>query len=88
MAVIRKRGRMLAINFHRYYTLEIYAQGSTGLTSAAGSALDGMKTGQSGNNYFATVYHFSLTPSLPQPTVKKLLIGRHAASRRSQAGRS
>jgi len=77
----------LKVPFNRYFTLEINAQGSTGVKSAAGVALDGMKTGQPGDDYFASVYHFSLTPSHPQPSVKKLLIGRHEASRRSQ-GRS
>ena len=43
----------LKVNFSRYYTLEISAQGSTGVKSAAGVALDGMKTGQPGDDYFA-----------------------------------
>jgi hypothetical protein len=55
----------LKVNFNRYYSLEIYAQGSTGVKSAAGVALDGMKTGQPGDDYFAKVYHYSISPSLP-----------------------
>jgi hypothetical protein len=53
------------LNSHRYYRLEVYSQGSKGVKSKAGVALDGMKTGLPGHNYFATVHHFSLTPSLP-----------------------
>ncbi len=53
------------VTFNRYYRLEIYAQGSKGVKSAAGVALDGMKTGKPGNDYFAEVYHYSITPSLP-----------------------
>jgi Bacterial Ig-like domain len=53
------------LNSHRYYRLEVYAQGSEGVKSKAGVALDRMKSGQPGNNYFATVYHLNLTPSLP-----------------------
>jgi len=55
----------LKVNFNRYYTLEIHAQGSTGVKSAAGVALDGMKTGRPGNDYFAKVYRYKITPSLP-----------------------
>ncbi len=55
----------LQVIFNRYYKLEIKAQGSTGVKSKAGVALDGMKTGHPGNDYFAKVYHYSITPSLP-----------------------
>jgi hypothetical protein len=52
------------IRAHRSYTLEVYALGSKGVKSKAGVGLDGMKTGQPGNNYYAKVYDFNLTPGL------------------------
>ncbi len=55
----------LQVSSKRYYKLEIVAQGSTGVKSAVGVALDGMKTGKPGNDYFAKVYHYVITPSLP-----------------------
>jgi hypothetical protein len=61
----------IRVNWHRYYTLEIHGLGATALISSASVAFDGMKTGQPGNDYVATVHHFSLTPRLSQPTVKE-----------------
>ncbi len=55
----------LALNFNRYYKLEIHALGTSGVRSAAGVGLDGLKTGKPGNDYVATVYRFSVTPRLP-----------------------
>ncbi len=55
----------LALNFNRYYRLEINALGGTGVRSAAGVGLDGRKTGQPGNDYLATVYRYGITPRHP-----------------------
>ena len=57
--------------FNRYYRLEIHAQGSTGVRSASGVALDGMKTGQPGNDYYGSIYRFHITPGLSQTPAKK-----------------
>jgi hypothetical protein len=48
----------------RSYTLEIKGQGTTPVTSVAGVALDGMRTGHPGNNYYGTLRNNWLYPNV------------------------
>jgi hypothetical protein len=73
------------VNTHYGYTLEINSHGATALTSAGGIPLDGMKTGQPGNDYVAKVRSFKFTPSTLKADVRKLHLTKKTATTRSSA---
>jgi hypothetical protein len=54
----------------RDYTLEIKGQGATPVTGATGVPLDGMKTGQPGDNYYGTLRNNRLYPNVLTQNVK------------------
>ncbi len=56
---LRTRRRL---SFQTYYRLEILGQGPLAVRNTQGVALDGMRTGTAGDNYYGVLRSFRLTP--------------------------
>ena len=58
------------VDFHVYYTLTINGAGVSALTSSTGLTLDGMRTGDPGNNYVGKLRFYWLHPYAATPSTK------------------